>query len=87
MQSSGIQLSGICFASWAAHYKNSDTEVMQMGVVINKRFWLGDRRQNDNVIKDRFKDSNRSTIRECRRRIPDRRIANIQVEWIDEATL
>ena len=85
MQSSGIQLSGICFAIWVAHCKNSDSEVVQMGVVINKRFRLGDRRQNNVMPNIPFKDSNGSTIKESRRRIPDRRIANIQVEWVDEA--
>jgi hypothetical protein len=85
VQSSGIQLSGICFAIWALHCKNNDMEAMQMGMVINKRFWIGDRRQNNDIPKVPFKDGNGSIIKECRRRIPDRRIANIQVEWIDEA--
>ena len=58
-----------------------------MGMVINKRSRLGDRRQNNDMPKVPFKDGNRSTIKECRRRIPDRRIANIQVEWVDEAIL
>ncbi|MEN8206460.1 MAG: hypothetical protein ABFS24_10660 [Pseudomonadota bacterium] len=30
-----------------------------------------------------FKDSTGTTIRECRRKILDRRIGNIQAEWID----
>ena len=85
MQSSGIQLSGICFASWVAHCKNSDREVMQMGMLINKRFWLGDRRQNNVTLSFPTRDSNGAIMKECRRRIPDRRIANIQVEWINEA--
>ena len=58
-----------------------------MGMVINKRFWLGDRRQNNVMPNVPFKDSKGSTIKESRRRIPDRRIANIQVEWVDEAIL
>ena len=56
-----------------------------MVIVINKRSQHDNRRQNDDMLKVPFKDGNRSTIKECRRRIPDRRIANIQVEWIDEA--
>jgi len=56
-----------------------------MWMVINKRFRPDDRRQNNNMPGVPFKDSNGATIKECRRRIPDRRIANIQVEWIDEA--
>ena len=55
-----------------------------MIMVINKRFRFDDRRQNNVMPNILFKDSNGSTIKECRRRIPDRRIANIQVEWVDE---
>jgi len=55
-----------------------------MIMVINKRFRPGDRRQNNDMLKVLYKDGNRSTIKGCRRRIPDRRIANIQVEWINE---
>ena len=58
-----------------------------MGMVINKIFRLDDRRQNNDMLKVPLKDDNRSTIKECRRRIPDRRIANIQVEWIDEVVI
>ena len=49
----------------------------------NKRFQFGDRRENNDMPKVPFKDSNGVTIRECRRKIPDRRINNIQAEWID----
>jgi len=46
-----------------------------------------DRRQNKDMRRVPFKDSNGATIKECRRKIPDRRIANIQVEWIDETVI
>ena len=56
-----------------------------MRMVINKRFRLDDRRQNYVMLSFPTRDRNGSTIKECRRRIPDRRIANILVKWIDEA--
>ena len=87
MQSSGIQLSGICFASWAVHSKNSDPEIVQMGIVINKRFRNDDRRQNDVALSFPTKDSNGEIIKECRRKIPNRRIDNIKAEWIDEIVI
>lgn len=30
-----------------------------------------------------FKDNNGATIKESRRRIPDRRLNNVQAEWLD----
>ena len=65
--------------------KSSGPEVVQMRMVINKRFRLDDRRQNYVMLSFPTRDRNGSTIKECRRRIPDRRIANILVKWIDEA--
>jgi hypothetical protein len=53
----------------------------------NKRFQFGDRRQNDDMPRTPFKDSNGATIKECRRKIPDRRTNNIQAEWIDEIVI
>jgi hypothetical protein len=53
----------------------------------NKRFQFGDRRQNSELPKVPFKDSNRATIKECRRKIPDRRLYNIQAEWVDEIVI
>jgi hypothetical protein len=53
----------------------------------NQRFQFGDRRQNEVMPRVPFKDSNGATIMECRRKIPDRRIGNIQVEWIDEGVI
>ena len=51
--------------------------------MINKRSEFGDRRQDKDMPRVPFKDSNGATIKECRRKITDRRIANIQSEWID----
>ena len=43
----------------------------------NKRVQFGDRRQKDGMHTIPFKDSNGATIKGCRRKIPDRRINNI----------
>jgi len=53
----------------------------------NKRFQFSDRRHNYAMPRAPFKDSNGATIKECRRKIPDRRLGNIQVEWIDEVVI
>ena len=50
----------------------------------NKRLKLPDRRQNDAMPSFPFKDSKGVTIKECRRKIPDRRLNNIQAEWVEE---
>ena len=52
-----------------------------------KRFQVSDRRQNHEMHKVPFKDSNGATIKESRRKTPDRRIGNIKVEWIDEIVI
>ena len=53
----------------------------------NRRVQFGDRRQNNVMPNVPFKDSTGATIRESRRRIPDRRIDNIHGEWIDETVV
>jgi hypothetical protein len=53
----------------------------------NKRFQFSERRQSKGMPRVPFKDSNGATIKECRRKIPDRRIGNIQVEWINEIVI
>jgi hypothetical protein len=53
----------------------------------NKRFQFGDRRENNGMPRVPFKDSNGVTIKECRRKIPERRMLNMQVEWIDEIVI
>ena len=57
------------------------------GTMRNKRFQFGDRRQGNNMPKIPFKDSNGATIKDCRRKLPDRRIDNIRVEWINEIVI
>ena len=49
----------------------------------NRRLQFSNRRYKEDMPKVPFKDSNGATIHESRRRIPDRRIANIKVEWFD----
>jgi carbon storage regulator len=44
----------------------------------NKRSRFGKRRQNADIPQVPFKDSMGATITACRRKIPDRRINNIQ---------
>ena len=53
----------------------------------NKRFQFGDRRRKEDMPRVPFKDSHGATITECRRKIPDRRIGNIQAEWIDDIVI
>ena len=53
----------------------------------NKRFQFGDRRENSDMLPVPFKDSHGATIKECRRKIPDRRIGNIQAEWINKIVI
>ena len=55
-----------------------------MGTMRNRRLQVSDRRQNGDMPSVPFKDSHGATIKECRRKIPDRRMFNMQVEWIDE---
>ena len=49
----------------------------------NKRFQFGDRRQGNVMPQSQFKDCNGATIKECRRKAPDRRIDHIRAEWIN----
>ena len=53
----------------------------------NKRLQFSDRRHNFVMPKVPFKGSNGATITESRRKIPDRRINNIQAEWINEVVI
>lgn len=55
--------------------------------VTKKRFRRGDRRQNADMPKVPFKDSNGATTRGCRRASLDRRMGNIEAEWIDEIVI
>ena len=50
----------------------------------NKRFQVGGRRENNVIPNFPFKDSNGVTVKECRRKIPGRRMIMIHGKWIDE---
>lgn len=52
----------------------------------NKRVRLTDRRQGKQMPRVPFKDSDGATIMESRRKIPDRRAGNIQLNWTDMRT-
>lgn len=53
----------------------------------DRRTQLSDRRQKKDMPRVPFKDSNGATIKECRRKIPDRRIDSLQAEWINEIVI
>jgi len=53
----------------------------------NKRSKFGDRRQSEDMPTVPFTDSNGATIKECRRKIPGRRMIKIQGEWVDEIAI
>jgi hypothetical protein len=53
----------------------------------NKRSGFSNRRSKNVMPRAPFKDSNGATIKECRRKIPDRRINNIHAEWINEIVI
>jgi len=56
------------------------------GAVRNKRLMFGDRRRGKPMPRVPFKDSDGVTIKESRRKIPDRRAGKIQVDWTDMRT-
>jgi hypothetical protein len=53
----------------------------------NKRSVFSNRRYKEDMPRVPFNDSSGATVEECRRKIPDRRIDNIQAEWIDEVVI
>ena len=53
----------------------------------NKRFQFGDRRWNDAIPKFPFKDGYGVTVKECRRKIPGRRMTILNGEWNDELVM
>jgi len=53
----------------------------------NKRYQFSNRRLSNNMPRVPFKDSNGATIKDCRRKIPDRRLDNIRAEWINEIVI
>jgi hypothetical protein len=59
---------------WVAFYLHILEEVEMMK---NTRAKFYKRRQNEDMLRVPFKDDRGATIIECRRRITDRRIANV----------
>ena len=53
----------------------------------NKRSEFSNRRQKEDMPGVPFKDSNGVAVKECRRKIPGRRMIMIQGEWIDELVI
>jgi len=53
----------------------------------HRRSLSRERRRNEDMPGFPFKDSNGVTIKECRRRIPGRRMIKIQGKWIDELAI
>jgi len=53
----------------------------------NNRYQSADRRQTNVMPHLPFKDSDGATVRECRRKLPDRRINNVHGEWIEEIVI
>lgn len=53
----------------------------------HKRSLFGDRRHIKDMPMVPFKDSNGATIKECRRKIVDRRIRKIQAGWLDKVVI
>ena len=53
----------------------------------NKSFQASDRRRGVNMPAVPFRDSQGATITADRRKMPDRRLNNIQAEWVNELLL
>ena len=53
----------------------------------NKRSQIGERRHYSEMPCVPFKDSNGTTIKECRRLILDRRMNSKHGEWIEEIVI
>ncbi len=55
--------------------------------MLNRNFHASDRRRADSMPTVPFVDSRGLTIYEDRRKQPERRLNNIQAEWVDELLL
>ncbi len=53
----------------------------------NNRLRNDDRRKSNVMLSFPTKDSHGEIVKECRRKIPYRRIDNIKVEWIEEIVI
>ena len=75
-----IQRRGVAF-------KISCDIVVGVETMENRRFQFGERRENKYMPRFPFKDSNGATVKECRRKLPGRRMNRIRGEWIDELVI
>jgi hypothetical protein len=55
--------------------------------MLDRNFHACDRRRAESMPAVPFRDSRGLTIHEDRRKQPDRRLNNIQAEWVDELLL
>jgi len=55
-------------------------QFLREGAMKHKRFLFSDRRLRKDMPITPFKDSNGATIKECRRKIPDRRMGRARAE-------
>jgi hypothetical protein len=55
--------------------------------MLDRNFHASDRRRADSTPVVPFRDSSGLTVHEDRRKLPDRRLNNIQAEWVDELLL
>jgi len=62
-------------------------KILTGGEMPNTSFQVYDRRRSTNMPAVPFRDSNGLTIHEDRRKTPDRRLNNIQAEWVNELLL
>ena len=53
----------------------------------HKRLLFSDRRLRKDMPTAPFKDSNGVILKECRRKIPGRRMNKIQGEWVDKIVI
>ena len=53
----------------------------------HKRLLFSDRRLRKDMPTAPFKDSNGVIVKECRRKIPGRRMNKIQGEWVDKIVI
>ena len=69
----------------SARYVFFDSYAERVGIMKVMSLQPGNRRQFSGMQQVPFEDSNGVTIRECRRRVPDRRIDRVRAERINEA--
>jgi hypothetical protein len=63
------------------------THILGVGTMRNRRSLHGKRRHNSKMPRVPFKDSNGATIKECRKKILDRRVNNIRAKLVDKVVI